>query len=126
MRWGYFRRGEKFDYWAGGFLWIIPPSRERFQMTEDTCYVIDPETNDMVAIVCVNPYGNPRTLFGVFKATRNGVIFYDFKIENYISGMTAEDIVEGQLPKPATCMYYAEMPLLYPVRIPNENPGLAW
>jgi hypothetical protein len=122
---GCFRRGDGFDYWAGGFLWIIPPSRERFQMTEDTRYVIDPETYDMVALVCVNPFGNQRTLAGVFKATRDGIFFYNYRLFNYISGMTAEDIVEGKLPKPAAGIYYAEMPLLYPINISN-NYRLAW
>lgn len=28
------------------------------------------------------------------------VFFYDFKSSNHISGMTAEDMVEGRLPKP--------------------------
>ena len=123
---GGFRRGDGFDYWAGGLLWIIPPSRERFQMTEDTRYVIDPETNDVAALVCVNPVGNQRTLAGVFKATSDGVFFYDFKSANYISGMTAEDLVEGRLPKPATGLYEAEMPLLYPVEISPNNQKLAW
>ncbi|MEM3536204.1 MAG: hypothetical protein QXF44_00345 [Candidatus Bathyarchaeia archaeon] len=123
---GCFRREEGFDYWAGGFLWIIPPSRERFQMTEDTRYIVDPETGDVVALVCVNPVGNQRTLAGVFKATREGIFFYDFKLANYISGMTAEDLVEGRLPKPATGIYYAEMPLLYPVEVSSGNFRLAW
>ena len=123
---GCFRRGEGFDYWAGGLLWIIPPSRERFQMTEDTRYIVDPETNDTVALVCVNPVGNQRSLAGVFKATREGVFFYDFKLADYISGMTVEDLVEGRLPKPATGIYYAEMPLLYPVEISPSNQRLAW
>jgi hypothetical protein len=123
---GSFRRGNGFDYWAGGFLWIIPPSRDRFQMTEDTRYVVDPETDEVVALVCVNPVGNQRTLAGVFKATRTGIFFYDFKSSNYISGMTAEDMVEGRLPKPATGNYYATMPLLYPVEISPYNYKLAW
>jgi len=123
---GCFRRGDGFDYWAGGFLWMIPPSRERFQMTEDTRYIVDPETGNVVALVCVNPFGNQRTLAGVFKATQDGVFFYDFKLANYISGMTAEDMVEGRLLKPATGIYYAEMPLLYPVEISPNNQRLAW
>jgi len=123
---GCFRREEDFDYWAGGFLWMIPPSRERFQITEDTRYIVDPETSDVAALVCVNPVENQRTLAGVFKATREGVFFYDFKLANYISGMTAEDMVEGRLPKPATGIYYAEMPLLYPVEVSPNNPRLVW
>lgn len=123
---GGFRRGEGFDYWAGGFLWLIPPSRERFEMTEDTRYIVDPETGDVVALVCANPVGNKRTLSGVFKATRDGIFFYDFRQANYISGLTAEDFVEGRLPKPAVGIYDAEMPLLYPVEISPGKYRLAW
>jgi len=123
---GGFRRGGSFDYFAGGFLWIIAPSRDRFEMTEDTRYVVDPETSDVVALVCVNPVENQRTLSGVFKATREGVFFYDFKSSNYISGMTAEDLVEGRLPKPATGNYYAVMPLLYGIEVAPGNFRLAW
>jgi hypothetical protein len=65
-------------------------------------------------------------LAGVFKATRAGIFFYDFKSSNYLSGMTAEDLVEGRLPKPATGNYYATMPLLYPVEISPGNYRLAW
>jgi hypothetical protein len=125
---GSFRRGTGFDYFAGGFLWIIPPSRDRFEITEDTRYVVDPKTTDVVALVCVNPIENQRTLSGVFKATREGVLFYDFKQSNYISGLTAEDLIEGRLPKPATGNYYAVMPLLYTVEIltSTSDQRLAW
>ena len=123
---GSFRRGNGFDYFAGGFLWIIPPSQDRFQMTEDTRYVIDPETKNVVALVCVNPAENQRTLSGVFKTSREGVIYYDLKQSNYISGMTAEDLVEGRLPKPATGNYYAVMPLLYAIEVTPGNSRLAW
>jgi len=123
---GSLRRGDGFDYFAGGFLWIIAPSRDRFQMTEDTRYVVDPETDDVVALVCVNPAENQRTLSGVFKATREGVVYYDFKSANYISGTTAEDLVEGRLPKPATGNYYAVMPLLYGVEVSPGSMRLGW
>ena len=124
--WGGFRRGEAFDYLANGFLWIIPPSRERVQMSEDTRYIVDPETSDIIAMVCVNPVGSERTLAGVFTATREGVFFYDYSKEDYISGIPAEDIVEGKLPKPAAGLYYAQMPLLYPVKISEDVSRLAW
>ena len=123
---GSLKRGSGFDYWAGGFLWLVPPSRDRFQMTEDTRYIVDPKAGDVVAVVCVNPVGNQRTLSGVFKATREGVEFYDFTQANYISGTTAEDLVEGRLPKPATGNYYATMPLLYTVETSSGNYRLAW
>lgn len=124
--WGGFRRGGSFDYWAGGFLWIIPPSRERVEMSEDTRYIVDPETKDVIAMVMVNPVASERTLAGVFKATREGIYYYDYSKEKYISGITAEDIIEGKLPKPATGLYDAEMPLLYPVQIEENSYRLAW
>jgi len=124
--WGGFRRGTAFDYWSGGFLWIIPPSRERVEMSEDTRYIVDPETEDVTAMVMVNPVASERTLAGVFKATRQGIFFYDYSQEEYISGITAEDIVEGKLPKPATGLYDAEMPLLYPVEVSSGVFRLAW
>lgn len=123
---GGLRRADGFDYFAGGFLWIIAPSRDRFEMTEDTRYVVDPETEEVVALMCVNPVENQRTLSGVFKATREGVVFYDFKTSNYISGMTAEDLIEGRLPKPATGNYYAVMPLLYGVEVAPRDIKLGW
>jgi len=124
--WGGFRRGAAFDYWSGGFLWIVPPSRERVEMSEDTRYIVDPDTEDIIAMVMVNPVASQRTLAGVFKATRQGIFFYDYSQEEYISGITAEDIVEGKLPKPATGLYDAEMPLLYPVEVSSSDPRLAW
>jgi len=124
--WGGFRRGAAFDYWSGGFLWIVPPSRERVEMSEDTRYIVDPDTDDIIAMVMVNPVASQRTLAGVFKATRQGIFFYDYSQEEYISGITAEDIVEGKLPKPAAGLYDAEMPLLYPVEVSSGVFRLAW
>jgi len=124
--WGGLRRGASFDYWAGGFLWVVPPSRDRVHMSEDTRYIVDPETGDVVAMVMVHPVASERTLAGVFKATREGIFFYDYSQDRYISGITAEDIVEGKLPKPATGLYYAEMPLLYPVEVSDGVFRLAW
>ncbi len=123
---GNYKRGDGFDYWAGGLLWFKAPSTDRFEITEDTRYIVDPETNDVIALVCVNPVGNQQTLSGVFKATREGIKYYDFTQANYISGTTAESLVEGRLPKPATGNYYATMPLLYTVETSSGNYRLAW
>jgi len=124
--WGVFRRGTGFDYWAGGFLWIVPPSRERVEMSEDTRYIVDPETEDVTAMVMVNPVANERTLAGVFKATRQGIFFYDYSAEEFISGITAEDIVGGKILPPATGYFATEMPLLYPVEVSDGAFRLAW
>jgi len=95
-------------------------------MSEDTRYIVDPETGDIVAMVMVNPIASQRTLAGVFKATKGGLFFYDYQQDKYISGITVEDIVEGKLPKPAAGSYNAEMPLLYPVEVTEGVFRLAW
>src|SRR3989337_3088134 len=74
----------------------------------------------------VNPVASERTLAGIFKATRQGIFFYDYSKEDYISGITAEDVIEGKLTKPATGLYDAEMPLLYPVELSRGTFRLAW
>jgi len=74
----------------------------------------------------VHPVASERTLAGVFKATREGIFFYDYSEEKYISGIAAEDVVESKLPKPAAGLYYAEMPLLYPIEVTNGAFRLAW
>jgi hypothetical protein len=124
--WGGFRRKTGFDYWSGGFLWLVPPSRERVEMSEDTRYIVDPETEDVIAMVMVNPVANERTLAGVFKATRQGIFFYDYSAEEFISGITAEDIVGGKILPPATGYFDTEMPLLYPVEVSDGVFRLAW
>jgi hypothetical protein len=95
-------------------------------MSEDTRYIVDPVTDGIVAMVMVNPVASERTLAGVFKATKEGLFFYDYQQEKYISGITVEDIVEGKLPKPAAGYYNAEMPLLYPIEISEGVFRLAW
>jgi len=95
-------------------------------MSEDTRYIVDPETGAVVALVMVNPVASERTLAGVFKATKEGVFFFDYQQEKYISGITTEDIVEGKLPKPAAGFYNAEMPLLYPIEVSQGIFRLAW
>ncbi len=125
-RWGDYRRGDGFDLFAGGLLWIIPPSRERVEISEDLRYILDPDTNEIDAIVAVHPVSSEKTLAGVFKISRNHVYYYDYKDLNLISGITAMDVVESELPKPATGFYYAAMPMLYPVEIAPGDFKLTW
>ena len=123
--WGDLRRGDGFDLLSGGFLWIIPPSRDRVEISEDVRYIVDPDTNEFVAMVMVNPVENPKTLAGLFKVYKDRIEFYDLRDFNLISGVTAGEVVTGRLPKPATGIYYATMPLLYPERI-GEEVKLVW
>ncbi len=125
-RWGDYRRDGGFDLFAGGFLWVIPPSRERVEISEDLRYILDPDTNEIDAMVAVHPVSSEKTLAGVFKISRSNVYYYDYKDLNLISGITAMDVVESELPKPATGFYYAAMPMLYPVEVSPNNFKLTW
>lgn len=55
--WGGHKRGDGFDIWAGGLLWFIAPSNDRVTVTEDTRFIVSPDTGEVVALVCVDPVG---------------------------------------------------------------------
>jgi len=125
-RWGGYRRADGFDLFAGGFLWVIPPSNDRLEITEDTRYIINPDTNRVEAFIAVHPVTNSRTLAGVFRATQTQVYYHDLSSEEYISGDAAAANVVGKIPKPATGQYYGAMPLLYPVIINSTFTKWTW
>lgn len=125
-RWGDLRRGDGFDFWAGGFLFFIAPSRDRVVISETPRFIVNPDTNDVDALIFVHPATSDRTLAGVFKATRSGIYYHDYRFENYISGITAEDLIESKVTQPAQGRYYASMPMLYPLSISPSETRLVW
>ncbi|RDE12905.1 MAG: hypothetical protein C4K49_09335 [Candidatus Thorarchaeota archaeon] len=125
-RWGGYRRGSGFDLFAGGFLWFVPPSSDRLQMSEDTRYILNPDTQTVEAFIAVHPVTSEQALAGIFRATRNGVYYYDLSSFRYISGEAAKANVISQLPLPATGSYYGAMPLLYPVEINSTLTTWTW
>ncbi len=125
-RWGGYRREEGFDLFAGGFLWSIPPSSDRLEMTEDTRYIINPDSNRVEALVAVHPVTSSRTLAGIFRATRTTVYYHDLSSYSYVSGDAAAENVVGQLTPPASGFYFASMPLLYPVEISPFQTAWTW
>ncbi|MFX0089247.1 MAG: hypothetical protein ACFE7S_05045 [Candidatus Hodarchaeota archaeon] len=125
-RWGDLKRNGDFDYWAGGFLFFIPPSRDRVAISETPRFIVNPDTNDVNALIFAHPATSDRTLAGVFKATRSGIFYYDYRFENYISGITAEDLIEGKIAQPAQGRYYSAMPMLYPLNISPSESRLVW
>jgi hypothetical protein len=116
-RWGSFRRGSGFDLFAGGFLWFIAPSSDRLEITEDTRYILNPDTGRIEAFIAVHPVNTPSTLAGVFRATPTEVYYHDLSGEGYVSGDAAVANVVGDIGQPASGVYYGAMPLLYPVVI---------
>ena len=126
-RWGGYRRGDGFDLFAGGFLWIIPPSNDRLEIHEDTRYIINPDSGRIEAFIAVHPSsGTGTTLAGVFRATQNEVFYHDLSGEGYVAGETAASTVVADIGYPASGYYYAAMPLLYPVVISPSETKWTW
>ena len=125
-RWGGYRRGDGFDLFAGGLLWLIPPSNDRLEISEDTRYIVSPDTGNVEAFLAVHPVTNSRSLAGVFRATQNKVYYHDLSGGSFISGTAAADNVVAGIPQPASGFYFGSMPLLYPVRINSSYSKWTW
>jgi hypothetical protein len=120
--WGSHRRGDGFDLFAGGFL-NTPPSNDRLAITEDTRYVYDPDTQQIVALVMVHPIreNGERSLTGVFKATSKGVYYYDLSKYDLLSGVAASGTVKSKLTAGAGTNYETAMELIYPLKVNNQT-----
>ena len=129
-RWGGYRRNNTFDLFAGGFLWIIPPSSDRLEMTEDTRYILNPDTNRVEAFIAVHPpsgsSSSQLSLSGIFRATSNGIYYHDLRGAGYQSGSSAINQVKTANPLLQTGNYEGAMPLLYPVRVSPTVTRYAW
>ena len=125
-RWGGYRRGDGFDLFAGGFLWLIPPSNNRLEIHEDTRYIINPDTNKVEAFIAMNPVTATRTLAGVFRATKDAIYYHDLSDEGYVSGDAAVANIVADIGAPASGVYFGAMPLLYPVVINSTLTKWTW
>ncbi len=126
-RWGGYRRDDGFDLFAGGFLWMIPPSNDRLIMTEDTRYIVNPDTNRVEAMIAVHPPGaSSLTLSGMLRGTKDGVYFHDLSDLGYASGEAAINQVIKEYPDPVEGSYFGAMPLIYPVQINSTYTRMAW
>lgn len=120
--WGEHKRGDGFDWLAGGLLWVAP-SNDRLQITEDTRYVYDPDTDQVVAMVMVNPIREKGelSLAGAFKATSDGITYYDLRKYDLMSGVAASGVVKSKITARSGSSYYTAMELLYPVKVNNQT-----
>ncbi len=126
-RWGGYRRDGGFDLFASGFLWVIQASRDRLAITEDTRYIINPDTGHIEALVAVHPTdATTLTLAGFIRATKDRIYYYDLSNSSLMSGEAAVNAVIKDLPKPTSGDYTGAMPLIYPVRINSTYSRLAW
>ncbi len=126
-RWGGYRRNDTFDLFAGGFLWVIPPSSDRLEMTEDTRYILNPDTNRVEAFIAVHPPSSSSlSLSGIFRATSDGIFYHDLSGASYQSGESAVNQVFTTNPLLDRSVYKGAMPLLYPVHLTPTVTTYAW
>jgi hypothetical protein len=120
--WGGHRRGDGFDFWAGGFL-MWGPSNDRLSISEDTRYIWDPDTSQVVAMLMVHPIreSGDFSLAGAFKATPSGIEYYDLSEFDMISGLSAGTIVKSKIVVRQGVEYLTAMELLYPMKVANET-----
>ncbi len=120
--WGSHKRGNGFDIFAPGFLWIAPSSN-RVQISEDTRYIYDPDLNQIVAVTMVHPVrdNGDLSLAGAFKATPSGIYYYDLSDENMISGTAAGSVAMSKITERTGTVYYTAMELLYPMQVGNAS-----
>ncbi len=120
--WGSHKRGDGFDIFAPGFLWIAPSSN-RVEISEDTRYIYDPDLNQIVALTMVHPVrdNGDLSLAGAFKATPSGIYYYDLSDENMISGIAAGSVAMSKITQRTGTEYYTAMELLYPIQVGNAT-----
>jgi hypothetical protein len=123
--WGSLRSGSGFDRFASGFLGIKTPSPDRLEISQDTRYILSPDTNETIAITPVHPSTSHLSNAGVFLSNAEGITYFDYHQRNYTSAAAVEQLVESLEPPPAQGNYYATLPMLYPMKIGNET-RLAW
>jgi hypothetical protein len=120
--WGSYKRGDTFDFWSGGALWVAQ-SNDRLEMNEDTRFIYDPDIGQVVAMVMVNPIrdGGKLSLAGAFKATAKGIIYYDLREYDFMSGTAASGVVKSKITARSGSNYYTACELLYPIKANNET-----
>jgi len=118
--WGATRRGNGFDIFAEGFLWI-PASTNRVEISDDARWIVDPDTNRITALVPVDYVGEVQTMAGMFKTADSGIEYFDTTGLDIKSGLQAQNVIESHILLPASGTYEAQMPLIYPIT--GEN---AW
>ena len=123
--WGSLKSGSGFDIFAGGFLGLTQPSQDRLDISQDTRYIISPDTNETVAVTPVHPASNHLTNAGVFVSTANSITYYDYHQRNYISTDAVIDLVQSKEPPVSQGENYATLPMLYPINV-NNGTRLVW
>jgi hypothetical protein len=118
--WGATRKGNSFDIFAGGFLWI-PASTNRVEISDDARWIVDPDTNQITALVPVDYVGEVQTMAGMFKTAGGEIEYYDTTGLDIKSGLQAQNVIESHILLPTSGTYEAQMPLIYPLN--GEN---AW
>lgn len=120
--WGEYRDGDSFSYWAESSI-FSPASSDRVQMSEDSRYILNPDTNRIEIMTMVHPVRDrgELTLAGVFMTTSDEITYYDLSKYNLMSGVAAGNAVQSKLQNPNTGKYFTAMELLYPINISDNE-----
>jgi hypothetical protein len=116
--WGSSRRGQIFDFLAGGFIGISV-SNDRVAMDEDTRFLR--YGDEMLSFTSMHPYATEQTLSGIFISDHTGIRYYDVSQLNMLSASRAKDVIQSQLYKPSAGEFVVEMPILY-----NMSSYMSW
>lgn len=113
------------DFWAGSV--INGRSNHRIEMSEDTRYIIHPDTGESVAFIGMHLRGMPTSLSGIFIASKESFDYYDLVNEGFISSDIAVQTLIGKSEIVARDRgsYEAAMPIAYTLNT-TDGPRLVW
>ncbi len=109
------------DFWASSV--IHGRSNHRIKMSEDTRYIINPDTGDSVAYVAMNLKGFSGSLSGIFVASKGKFDYYDLVDQGFVSTTIALQALMGKSDIVARPHgnYKSAMPIAYAL---NTSTGL--
>jgi len=119
------RNPDGVDYWA--YSVIHGRSNHRIKMSEDTRYIVSPDTGDSVAYIAMNLKGFSGSLSGIFVASKGEFDYYDLVNQGFVSTNIALQALMGKSDIVARPHgnYESAMPIAYALNT-STGPRLVW
>ena len=113
------------DYWA--YSVIHGRSNHRIRMSEDTRYIISPDTGESVAYIAMTLKGFSGSLSGIFVASKGEFDYYDLVNQGFVSTDIALQALMGKSEIVARPHgnYKSAMPIAYALNT-SAGPRLVW
>ncbi len=108
------------------FAWFPRASNDRFEISDDTRYIVDPDnTDNIIAVIATNPINTDKSLHGLLVVKPNNFTYFDLRDSGYISLITARKLAEGLIVAPSGGWHESGMPIPYAL---NTTVGarMAW